>query len=348
MRFSLRTWMSVATLVLILLILFFSRHELFKAWELLGKMNIGILVLLIPLIMASYLVSGEMLFSFLRQKGLTRDISLLQQMRMSLEMNFVNHALPSGGVSGVSYMTWRMKQLGISASKATTAQLVRFVAGLASFLVLVVVAVIAITVDGDINRWIILVSSTLASLMATVVGIGIYAVKDRQRVHATARFITRIVNKTVKAVTKRRQPILDQAVVTQFLEEMHEDYLELRREKRLLWQPFLWGIVFLCLDVAMFAIVFWSLGTVVNPAPILIAYGLATLAGFAIITPGGSGAYEALMVSFLAMAGVDQGTAIAGVVVTRVLILLVILFVGYIFYQHALMTYGKPASSSHR
>jgi len=69
---------------------------------------------------------------------------------------------------------------------------------------------------------------------------------------------------------------------------------------------------------------------------------VATIAGFFVITPGGAGAYEAIMVGFLALAGLDQGTAIAGIVLTRVILLLGTIGLGYLFYQHALIKYGKP------
>jgi uncharacterized protein (TIRG00374 family) len=91
----------------------------------------------------------------------------------------------------------------------------------------------------------------------------------------------------------------------------------------------------------LFLITFWALGVPVNPAPILIAYGVAALAGFFVITPGGAGAYEAIMVGFLALAGLSQGTAIAGTLLTRVILLLGTIVLGYVFYQLAIVKYGR-------
>ena len=45
--------MSVVTLLFLALILFLSRHELVKAWELLHRANVWLLLLLIPLIRIS-------------------------------------------------------------------------------------------------------------------------------------------------------------------------------------------------------------------------------------------------------------------------------------------------------
>ena len=347
MKITLRAAISVATLLLIVFLLWATRHELQQAWLLLERVNLWILSLIIPLILLNYYSAGEMIFSYLRQKGSIKHVSSLEQMRMSLEMNFVNHALPSGGASGVSYMTWRLSRYGVSTSRAAMAQVVRFVAGFAAFSVLLVVAVLLVTVDGGVNRWVILVSSTLVSLMIAATVGGIYALRSKTRLHAVSVWTEKIVNRlTYKLTRGRKRVLVRQEKLEAFLLDMHEDYKSLWRDSRILKKPFWWGVVFTSTDVAMFFVAFWSLGAIVNPAPILLAYGLATIAGFAVLTPGGSGAYEALMVSFLAISGLAQGTALAGVILARMIILLVIIALGYAFYQHALVKYGKKPDAS--
>ena len=59
-------------------------------------------------------------------------------------------------------------------------------------------------------------------------------------------------------------------------------------------------------------------------------------------TPGGAGVYEAIMIVFLSMTGVAPDVAIAGIVLTRVILLAGTIIFGYIFYQHALIKYGRP------
>lgn len=342
MRVSGRTILSVATLLLIVVLIWAVRHELAQAWTLTTQVNLWILALIIPVLLLNYYSAGEMIFSYLRQKGSIKHVSGLEQMRMSLEMNFVNHALPSGGASGVSYMTWRLSKYGVSTSRAAMAQVVRFAAGFAAFSILLVVAVLLVTVDGGVNRWVILVSSTLVSLMIGATVIAIYALRSKVRLRTASVWISRIANRLTRKITGgRKQSLIRQDTLEAFFLDMHGDYKELRRDGRILKQPFLWGVVFTCTDVAMYFIAFWSLGSIVNPAPILLAYGLATLAGFVVLTPGGSGAYEALMVSFLTISGLAQGIAIAGVVLARVLILVVIIALGYVFYQLAIVKYGK-------
>ncbi len=307
-----------------------------------GQVNIKILWLVAVASILGYLANGEMIFSYLRQKKLVSHISPLTLMRISLEMNFVNHFLPSGGVSGISYTSWRLGKLGVSPSRATMAQAVRYAAGFAVFVVLLAVSVVAVTLDGNINRWIILISSTLVTVMAATTIAGMYLIRSQARIHTWVRNITTRINRLYHRLTGgRKRQLLDARKITYFCMDMHDDYRELTADRRQLLRPFLWGLVFTMTEVALFFVTFWALGSVVNPASILIAYGVASLAGFIVVTPGGAGAYEAIMVFVLAIAGINKGTAIGGILLARVIILVVTIGVGYIFYQHAVVKYGK-------
>jgi putative heme transporter len=339
---SFRAWLSVVTLIFIAIIIYFSRHELVHAWELLESVNIWILLLLIPGQMLVYYAGGEMLFSYLRAKKSIDRVPPLSLARMSLEMNFVNHILPSGGVSGISYMTWRLGKYGVSAGRATMSQVVRYAMSFAALIVLIAISVIVVTVDGNINRWIILMSSILVSGMIGAIIAAIYLISSPTRMTRFGDWLVRFVNRLVRKVTfGRKKHVLNQAKVANFFEEMHHDFVSLRNDKSILIRPFIWGVVFTLADVGLFMITFWALDVPINPAPILIAYGVASLAGFFVVTPGGAGAYEAIMVGFLAVAGISQGIAIAGIVLTRVILLLGTIILGYVFYQLAIMKYGK-------
>jgi uncharacterized protein (TIRG00374 family) len=339
---SFRAWLSTITLLLIAVIVFFSRHELFRAWKLLEHVNIWILLLLIPGQLLVYYAGAEMMFSYLRAKKLISVVSGLGLARMALEMNFVNHVLPSGGVSGISYMGWRLSRYGVSAGRSTMAQVVRYTMGFASFIALLFVAVLIVTIDGSVNRWIILVSSVLVTGMTGTILGGMYLLSSTKRMSSFSRWLVRAINAAVRKLTfGRRDTLLDKTRVDEFFNDIHHDYIALRQDKRVLTKPFLWGLLFNVADVSLFMITFWALGAPTNPAPILIAYGVASVAGFFVVTPGGAGAYEAIMIAFLAVAGLSQDTAIAGIVLTRVILLIGTIGLGYAFYQHAILKYGK-------
>jgi len=327
--------------VLLAIVLFASRHELVRAWELLGRVDIWILLLLIPLQIVVYYSGAEMIFSYLRGKGHIEKVSRFELVRVALEGNFVNHLLPSGGVSGVSYLTWRLNHLGVPPGRATMAQVVRHAVTFVGYAALLFIALFAVTLDGNLNRWIILTSAALFGGITMVIILTIYLLSSKRRIDIFGGWIYRTINLIVRRVTfGRKRKLIHEDVIDSFLDDMHRDYLELRRDKRLLIKPFLWGLVFNVSDAALFMVTFWALGEVFNPAPVMIAYGLASMVGFFVLTPGGAGAYEAVMVAFLTIAGISGGVAIAGILLTRVILLLGTILFGYAFYQLALTKYG--------
>ncbi len=338
-----RTIVSVVTLVLVGAVLYGARHSVAKAWGLIGQVDPWILSLVIPTVLLSYFGTGGMIFSYLRQKKIIDHLRVSTMMRISLELNFVNHVLPSGGASGVAYFNWRLGKQGVSNARSTMAQAVRYIAGFASITVLLLVGLVAVTIDGTVNRWLILMSAGLVIAMLVGTFVLYYVISDRGRMDKMSAWVTKTVNALVARVTLgKKTAILEPAVIDGFFADLHQDYLELASNKRLLIQPILWGILYTVMDVAMFWVTFWSFGVYVNPATILIAYNVAAAAGFLVATPGGVGAYEALMVLVIAMSGVDGGTALAGILLARTIILFVTIVGGYIFYQRAIMQYGTP------
>lgn len=332
---------SWVTLGLVALILILSRHELVKAWGLLERVNLWVLILLVPLMLFTFFAAGEMMFSYLRAKGGLKKIPVWERARMALELNFVNHTLPSGGVSGISYMSWRLGKLGVSPGKATSAQVVRYVAGFVAAAVLIMISVLIVTIDGNINRWIILVSCGIVTFMIlSTIGM-IYLVNSRSRMRRFAGWVSTTVNRITRKITRgKKRHLLSEKHVYAFFEDIHDDYMELQSDYRVLIKPILWAIAFTVADAMLFAVTFWALGTPINPAPLIIAYALASVAGFIVVTPGGAGAYEAIMVGFLATAGIASSASLAAIVLTRVIILLTTIAIGYFFYEDALRRYG--------
>ena len=344
---SFRIWLSIVTVALLALILFLARHELHAAWLLLGQVDLLILLLMVPVQLLVLYAGGEMIFSYLRDKGQVKKVSKWEMIRISFEGNFVNHVLPSGGVSGVSYLTWRLSHLGVSPGRATMAQVVRHASTFTAFALLLLIALFAVTLDGDLNRWIILTSASLFGLIAGGVLACIYLLSSKRRIEKFAVWMYGAINYVTRRVTfGRKRKLVKQEVISEFLDDMHHDFVELRHDKKLLIKPYLWGIVFNIADAGLFMVAFWSLGEIFNPAPILIAYGVASLVGFVVATPGGAGVYEAIMVTVLAFAGISGGVAIAGILLARVVILIITIVFGYVFYQHALSTYGGPKNAA--
>lgn len=333
---------NVFIVVLIILVLFLAREDLLKAWQLLGQVNLWILWLIVPVQFLSYYASGAILFVFLQAKGDLSRVGFFEKPVMALELNFVNHILPTAGVSGASYMTWRLSKLGVNTGRATLAQIVRFAMMFFSYAALLLVAVVMVTVDGSVTRMTILVTSTLIGLIVFGTMLTVYAISGRTRMQKLSHWIDVTINRRVaKLIRSKKHQLVDPKKIEQVLSDLHDDYLALRSNLRILVKPFLWGVVFNIMEAAMYFVAFLALGAVVNPAPILISIGLAGLVASIIATPGGAGGYELAMAFFLSSAGVPSGLVAAGIVLTRTILIIMTIISGYFFYQRALKKYGK-------
>ena len=186
-----------------------------------------------------------------------------------------------------------------------------------------------------------MVSSGLASAIIFGSVLTIYIIQSPPRLHKAAAFITKYVNRVWRGILRRKQPLLYIDAVNKYFEDLHDDYAQIAKDPRILRKPFFWGVVFIVSEFGFFWITFWGLGTIINPAPLLIAYGLAGFAGAFFITPGGVGGYEALMVGFLATTGIDKGAVIAAVLLARVILIILTIVSGYYFYQKAINRYGN-------
>lgn len=339
---SFRSWVTLITIILLGLVVFFGWPEIVQAWNLIGKIDLWILALLIPVQFFSYYATGGMIFTYLRSKGNLKTTSHWQMTRMALELNFVNHILPSGGAAGFSYLGWVLGRHGVRPGRATMAQIIRFTLTFISFVVILIVAVLALTLDHQIDRMIIIISSvlTLGAVGGTV--FTVYIIGSKRRLVRFSGWVTRTANAIVGFFTQgKNKTTVKLATIETFFEELHQDYTEIRRDKKILIKPLIWAFLANLADVALLFIAFLALGVTLNPATLFVAFGVASIASVFSVTPGGAGVYEAIMIAFLASAGVPADIAIAGTLLARVTLLLGTIGFGYIFYQLTIVKYGK-------
>lgn len=347
MKLSFRGWLTLITLVLLAIVIVAAWPQIVEAWGLLGQVDLWILALLIPVQFASYYATGGMIFSYLRAKGNLEDMSRWSMTRLALELNFVNHILPSGGAAGFSYLAWILKKHHVSIARSTMAQIIRFVLTFLSFIMLLIVAMIILAFRHEINWTISGIGALLAVVAVGGTLGGIWLIKDNARLRRFSAWLTKTVNKFVRWITRgKKRKLVDGEVILEFFDGLHDDYLAIRRERKILIRPFIWAAIANILDVALLWISFWALGYPLDAALLFIAFGIASIAGAISITPGGTGVYEAVMVTFLAAAGVPAEVAIAGTLLARVTLLAGTIAFGYVFYQLTIVKYGKPPANS--
>ena len=344
---KLRSWINIITIILLALAIFFGRNQIIQAWSLVGRVDLRIFLLIIPVQFFSYYAVGEVMFSYLRAKGNLSSMNRWEMTRIALELNFVNHIIPVPSFAGFSYLGWMLSRHDVSAGRATMAQIIRYAMMFTSFVALILFSVIALIFDRGVDRTLIVISGSFIIAAIAATALLIYIIGDRTRIIVIAKWITKTTNKFMSKITRgKKKQILNAESVEKFFIDLHQDYAEIRNDKKILLKPLMWGVLGNILDVALIEIAFLALGFWVNPAVLFIAYGISSFTAIFAATPGGSGVYEAIMIAFMVSAGVPAGAAIAGTLLARVTLFACTVLFGYIFYQLTINKYGKINAST--
>lgn len=338
---SFRTWVSIVTFALLVIVVAAGWNEIVQAWSLLGQVNIEIWLLLIPVQLASYYAVGKIIFSYLHSKGDLQDISKWRMTRIALELNFVNHILPSGGAAGFSYLGWILHKFGVNIGRSTMAQIIRFVLTFVSYVIIVLLSLAYLAIEGKINDVIIIASLSLIVVISVGSVLTIAVISSKRRLQKFSAWLSKTVNKFVEKLTfGRKCRVIKKMVLDNFFKELHHDYLAIRRDKKILKMPMIWSLVANVLDVSLLWIAFMSLGFFVDPALLFIAFGVSSVLSVFAATPGGAGVYEAIMIAFLLSTGITPDIAIAGTLLARVTLLIGTIIFGYLLYQLTINKYG--------
>lgn len=341
-RTSFRFWLTLITMVLLAVVVFAAWPEIVKAWGLLDRVNLWILSLIIPVQLFSYYATGAMIFSYLRQKGNIKDVSRWRMSRMALELNFVNHILPSGGAAGFSYLAWVLRRYNVSVARSTMAQVVRFTLTFVSFVMLLIISIAILAVSDHVDRFIVGVGVGMTVLVVAAMALIVWLFQSRRRLDRFSGWIEKTINRIVRFFTRnRRKKAIKTDSLVEFFDGIHDDYRAIRRDRKILNRPYIWATIANMLDAALLWVAFAALGFPVDPTLLFIAFGVASLLSAISVTPGGAGVYETVMVMFLTASGISADVAIAGTLLARVTLVLGTILFGYVFYQMTIIQYGK-------
>ena len=335
-----RNWkliLNVITFALLGGAIFLVRKDVGKAIGDLGRINAIALLLMIPLQILNYSAYAHMYQSIFRILG-AKKLPLKFMFKVALELNFVNHVFPSGGVSGFSYFTARLKPNGISTAQATLTQTMRFILTFASFVVLLFIGLFMLALGGSASNMTILITCSLAFLTVFTIIVGSYIVSSKTRIQKFTQNATKLLNRVLKVVRPKHPETISLKKVEKTFAETHESYNILRDKLPHLKLPFYYASLANVTELATIYVVYIAYGQFVNPGAVIIAYALANFAGLVAVLPGGIGIYEGLMTAVLVSAGVPAGLAISVTVMYRVVNLLLSLPVGYFFYHKAINT----------
>lgn len=326
--------LNIVTVAALLILCYLIRHEIAQTIENVQRVNIYALLLIIPLQFINYLAYSRM---YVRLFGLLGNkVSKTDMFKVALELNMVNHVFPSGGVSGFSYFSVRLKRLGITTGKSTLVQTMKFVLLFVSFEVVLAFGLLFLALGGQASNMTILVASSLATFLFTATAGAAFLIGSETRINSFFTYVTVFVNRVIHIVRPKHPETISVARVQKTFKELHENYIILKSDYRKLIPPALFALTANVTEVLSLYVVYIAFDQWVNPGAIILAYAIANFAGLISVLPGGIGIYEAIMTAVLVTAGVPASVSIPITIMYRVLNTAIQVIPGYYFYHKAL------------
>lgn len=325
---------NIVTIIALAVLLYVSWPQIVNGLKEIGGAKWGVIFMMIPMQLLNYFAVAKLYQSYFKANG--QHLSTKLMYKVALELNFVNHVFPSGGVAGFSYLGLRLRKHGIAVSRTTLAQVMRFVLTFISFLLILFYGMFLLSFgSGSSGGGIALfIGLSIAFLTLFFTIIAIFIVSSEKRIKTFTVFLPKILNSVVKTFTKKETINIDK--VEKLFGEFHKDYVFISKDWRQLKMPFVWAFVINLTEITTVYLAYIALGQLVNPGAVILAYAVASFAGLISVLPGGIGVYEALMTAVLATAGVPKALALSATLVYRIFTMIIFLPVGFVLYQLAL------------
>ncbi len=121
---------NIITLIAFVVLIYLSRNQIQETLTQLPDIAWWFLVLQIPVQLVSYLAIAHLYYSYFQSIANVGQLKIKEMYQIALELQFVNNIFPSGGMSGFSYLSLRLRPLGINFATSTLSQSLRFVLSL--------------------------------------------------------------------------------------------------------------------------------------------------------------------------------------------------------------------------
>lgn len=320
-RFSFRTILSILTIFLVAYVVYQNWPDILETLNHLQETNVFVLLLLIPEQLFMYYACGQIFFSYLRNRKNVQKFSDGEILRISTELNFVNHAIPAGGVGGLAFLTYRLMPYNVSAGQASFLYLFRYavttVINYAQALVAIVILLIFNLIPSD-AMWIIPASLFMNMGVFFFLWLVVYIASSEKRIEFFSRTVSKLMNVAVRFFTfGHKKQLMRYAKISSYFADIHESVKIAKENKRYLKKPATWGLIYSFCEIATYWIVAISLGRPELLPFIMVGEAIGSV--FDGIVP--YGLYELGMAGVMIALGVDFPTATIITVMTRVITL---------------------------
>jgi uncharacterized protein (TIRG00374 family) len=342
-----RRWklvLNLVTLAALAILVYAIRGQLAATLRNLTHINGWALLLIIPVEALNYHAQAKLYQGLFGIVGNKLPYKFLY--KTSLELNFVNHVFPSGGVTGISYFGVRLRDgEELTGGKATLVQIMKLGLTFLSFELLIVFGLFCLAVMGRVSNLTILVAASLSTLLVVGTAGFAYIVGSKHRINGFFTAVTKILNRLIQLVRPKHPETININRARRVFDDFHANYEEIKNNYRRLNRPFWYALLANATEVLAVYVVYIAFGHLVNVGAVILAYAVANFAGLVSVLPGGVGIYEALMTAVLASTGIRPGISLPVTVMYRVVNTLIQIPPGYYFYHQNLSRGERPPES---
>ncbi len=335
-KFPFRTVILVLTLILVGYVVYQNWTDILDTFDHLKDTNVFVLLLLIPEQLFMYFACGQIFFSYLRAQKDVKKFSDKEILSISTELNFVNRAIPVGGVGGLAFLTYRLKPYNVSAGQASFLYVFRYaVTTVINYLqaLIAILVLLGLSLIPNEAKWIIPVALLMNLGVLGFLSFVIFVASRKKRIDRFSRIIEKIFNFCGKVLTfGRKKQIINHERIVFYFEDIHENVKIARKNKKRLKKPLLWGVIYSFCEIGTYWIVAISLGRPEILPFIMVGEAIGSV--FDGIIP--YGLYELGMAGVMIAMGVDFATATIVTVMTRVVTLLFTILSGSLPYYKAI------------
>ena len=325
------------------LLLIYQRQILEDTWETLIAADLRYVALLPLIQVVNYWFIGTYYRRMFAVFG--AQIMLLRSWGVVAAMNFVNQVLPSGGLSGVTYLAYGFRNK-LETGKTTLVQVGRYMFAFGSYAILAPLAFFLVITGGRsedlreltstaMDSWAVL-AVVVSFLLLMILAFGSFF--NPRISHGSGRYFLRATNWINRNIFRRKNKI-ELNFFKQLNREFHEGADELKKYGLSALKPGIWMLFSVCMEVMIVFVSLLAVGGDVGVGPVFLAFVAANIVGTISVIPGDVGVHEATVILVLVAFGVDEPVAISTTLLYRVFNKFIFLPIGFYFYARIL----KPA-----
>lgn len=299
--------------------------------NLVQNLNIWILALIVLVRYMSYWANTKYFEGFFGIFG--HKIKYKRLFPVIMAMNFVNTVFPTGGISGVSFMSKELEDK-VDSRTVTIAQIFWYPISFFCYLIFAILSFLLLFLSNQAGK---ISSKIVLIFMIAIIVIGVAAAVvlfSRELSKKLLYWATRPVN---VVLSKFKRDTLSAKNIDSFITDFYSaiDYIT-KHHLKLKW-PITATIAYIVFEVTSIYIVFLAFGIVVNPGVVIAGYIIALVLSLASFFTGGIGVYEATMVATFVALGQPFALSLSVVTIYRLVALWLFIPLGLYYYKRSMI-----------